>query len=189
MHHATQDQTALRRVPNRQMGENVIYYVYWIRQDHHTDPLTEGYIGVSKEPDRRFRYHACLESNNNDILYKAIKKGATQEILYEYANKEAAYAKEIEMRPEERIGYNLIPGGDSKPPVHYGNNWYRFTGKQPKASCVSCQKVLSWHQVANHTCRKQCARDGCNNRVTKITNTYCSRSCSATEWQRMKYGR
>ena len=106
------------------------YYIYWIRYDSHTDPLTEGYIGVSKYPDRRLKYHAHPESNNNQILYRALRKGATQEILYEYDDKNDVYAKEIELRPTSKIGWNIIAGGDSKPPIHYGQTWFTTKGKK-----------------------------------------------------------
>lgn len=152
-----------------------MHYVYWIRYDTHSDPLTEGYVGVSVRPPERFYQHSV--GDKDSIVRRGIENGATQEILYSYDTAEEAYAKEFEMRPTERIGWNLTFGGNN-PPNHYGQDWFRFKGKQPKASCVSCHKVLSWHQVINHICRKQCALDGCDNRVKKITNTYCGKSCS-----------
>jgi len=78
-------------------------------------------------------YHSCPSVNNNEILYRAIKKGAVQDILYSFESKEEAYAKEIELRPHERIGYNIIPGGDSKPPKQWGNK-YNVGNHKPRHS-------------------------------------------------------
>ena len=170
---------------------SVTYSVYWIRYDNHKDPLSEGYIGVSKNPETRLRYHSNPDRQNNDILYRAINKGATQEILYSYATKKEAYQQEILMRPTERIGWNIIPGGDSIPPVHHNPTWFRFEGKQPVASCINCGKVCSFHKLSTHICRDVCSIDGCDNRVTKLGAQYCGYSCSAVgrylnapEWKR-----
>ncbi len=100
-----------------------IYYLYWIHHKHHTDPSIEGYIGVSVRPKVRFSYHSHPERNNNNQLYHNIQNGASQSILYEFATKEEAYAKEIELRPTDHIGWNIIAGGDSEPPKHYGNKF------------------------------------------------------------------
>ena len=154
------------------------YSIYWIRYDHHSDPLTEGYIGVSKYPDRRMKYHGDPKSQNNEILYRALSKGAQQEVLFTYDIKEDAYAKEVEMRPTAKIGWNIIPGGDSTPPVQWGNTFYRFKGKQPRVSCIECRFETTWHKITAHLCRPVCAHEGCDNRVKKVHRKYCSRSCS-----------
>lgn len=100
------------------------YFIYWIHYPEHTDPLTEGYIGVSVNPAARLLYHSNEKYNNNQILFRAIrKKEVVQSILYEFHTAEDAYAKEISLRPQCKIGWNIIPGGDSKPPIHYGNKF------------------------------------------------------------------
>ena len=34
-----------------------MYYVYWISALNHTDPFTEGYIGLSNQPKKRLKAH------------------------------------------------------------------------------------------------------------------------------------
>lgn len=126
-------------------------------------------------PAKRFAAHSH-KNNTNPVLYRAINKGATQEILYSFENEKDAYLKEKEMRPTWHIGWNIIPGGD-KPPTHFGNDWFRLIGEQPKVSCSECRLVMSWHRLKTHTCRKVCRHDECNNRVSKIANEYCSTTC------------
>jgi hypothetical protein len=46
--------------------------VYWIRLPEHTDPLTEGYVGVSKNWKKRVRDHldeVTNESHSNPPPY------------------------------------------------------------------------------------------------------------------------
>ncbi len=118
------------------------YYVYWIHYQTHSDPTTEGYIGVSSNPKKRFLYHSSPRFNNNSLLFRSIEKGlAHQTILYEYATDRDAYAKELELRPKPKIGWNLIPGGDSKPPVHYGNTFAK--GNHAKRHSEDHKKSMS----------------------------------------------
>ena len=140
------------------------YSIYWIRYDHHTDPLTEGYIGVSKYPDRRMKYHGDAKSQNNSILYRALKKGATQEVLYSYDIKEDAYAMEVEMRPHAKIGWNIIPGGDSLPPVQWGNTFN--VGNHKKRHSDEHKQSMS----ENFSSRKWYT-DGTSNKRLKDTDT------------------
>ena len=163
-----------------------IYYVYWIRYSHHTDPLNEGYVGVSTKPENRFKYHSSEKYNNNPILFRAIKKGAQQEILYSFEDKNQAYTEEASMRPNPRIGWNIIPGGDSKPPVGTGRKQI-LSGPQPKVSCCHCRAVVSFHRLATHKCLEQCSLDNCTNYVKKHKAKYCSHSCSAKARQQHKF--
>ena len=100
-------------------------YLYWIHYPSHTDPLTQGYIGVSKKPNTRFKYHAHPKTNNNSRLFNSINKGATLTVISEHSNGDDAYAIEETMRPTPRIGWNLIAGGgeNGRPPVHWGNSF------------------------------------------------------------------
>lgn len=160
------------------------WYLYWIRKPEHNDPLSEGYIGVTVDPKKRFAAHSV--SKENPYVRKAMAKGAVPEILFEFGNEQEAYQKEHDMRPSPRIGYNLCEGG-GKPPSQAGTTHDRgLKGKQPTVSCISCRWVGSWHKIKTHTCRKTCAHDGCDNAVTKIRGEYCSKSCSARSNESVK---
>ena len=90
--------------------------VYWIRKDTHTDPYTEGYIGVTQDFKRRCRDHKAGARSNrhpNAHLGRAIRKYANTlvyEILY-LGNREICFSLEEKFRPVPSIGWNLMSGG------------------------------------------------------------------------------
>lgn len=84
-------------------------YIYWVHYPDHNDPLTEGYIGVSSDPTRRFRKHK--RSSHNNKVKGAISKGAIQTILYEFDSYDNAYRVEESLRPLPNIGWNIAIGG------------------------------------------------------------------------------
>jgi hypothetical protein len=90
-------------------------YVYWIHHKHQTDPFSEGYVGISIHPEGRFNYHKNKTTSDNAKLTREIKRGATQTILHSFAEREEALSKELYYRPQEYIGWNIIPGGVSPP--------------------------------------------------------------------------
>ena len=90
-------------------------YVYWIHLFDHTDPYTQGYVGISTQPLKRLKYHSNSKNKDNHILYENIKKGAIQTILHEYDCRKKALIVEHKYRPIEKIGWNIIPGGTDPP--------------------------------------------------------------------------
>lgn len=93
-----------------------INYVYWIHLEEHKNPYVEGYIGISINPNKRFKTHSNKRYMDNYNLYHAITKlGAKLTILHIYNLREDALNKEEEYRPVEKIGWNIIPGGISPP--------------------------------------------------------------------------
>jgi predicted GIY-YIG superfamily endonuclease len=90
-------------------------YVYWIHEAGHSDPLTEGYIGISCDPTKRMKYHSHKKNNDNYALYKALKDGAIQTILHSCSDRESALLYESKYRPIENTGWNIIPGGKDPP--------------------------------------------------------------------------
>ena len=113
----------------------MITYIYWIHYPHHNDPLTQGYIGISINPRRRYAYHSDLNCTDNLIVTRAIKKGAIQTILHEFNSREEAYLTEVYYRPTERIGWNIIPGGVAPPSQKGLKN--RFVSQSNKTRIVS----------------------------------------------------
>ena len=87
--------------------------LYWLRYDEHTDPETEGYIGVSRKFNDRVYSHKKGYSGKH--IFNRINNGASFEILHECDTEEEAYQLEEKYRPEDMIGWNLCKGGGSPP--------------------------------------------------------------------------
>lgn len=142
-------------------------YLYWIHYSDHTDPHTEGYIGVSKYPEKRFKAHSHPEYNNNQHLYRAIHgKGCEMTILEEFSTPEEAYAKEEEYRPHDHIGFNIIPGGGVKgrPPVQWGKK-YNLGNHKPRHS-------NEWkNHMSNHISKLKWITNGEENKRVPATDT------------------
>lgn len=90
-----------------------MYHVYHIQHPSDKLDLSLGYIGVTKKnPKRRFWEHS---NGKKTIISKAIKSHALTDeslsILFTFESKEEAYAKELELRPLEKMGWNQAPGG------------------------------------------------------------------------------
>lgn len=87
-------------------------YVYWIRSQEHKDILTEGYVGITNTPSKRFSEH----KGSKRKVGKAIRKHSieTCEVIFE-GTEEECIAKEIELRPSDGIGWNTTKGGGLPP--------------------------------------------------------------------------
>lgn len=95
------------------------YSVYWIRLSEHNDIKSQGYVGLSNNPKRRFKEHLI---NENTILSNAIKKYGNNiilDIVTENVSLEEAKKIEYDLRPKMRIGWNIMNGG-SVPPSNKG---------------------------------------------------------------------
>ncbi len=82
--------------------------VYWIRHADHTDLMTQGYIGVTNNSDRRFAQHSRSKGNPHFVF--AIKKyGWNNLIKTQILIAEEEYCLEVErkLRPTNSIGWNL----------------------------------------------------------------------------------
>lgn len=81
-----------------------------------SDPLSEGYVGITKHDlDVRLRQHRNYR-NRNVLLKSVLNKytDVTIECLYEGTEAECKQ-KEFELRPQEKIGWNLAVGGSIPP--------------------------------------------------------------------------
>lgn len=83
--------------------------VYWLFNEHCTDPTKHGYVGVTVEPDRRLQRHRRS---------KSFPKGFQMTTLFEGTETECLQ-KEHELRPDVFIGWNKVSGG-GLPPSHKG---------------------------------------------------------------------
>jgi group I intron endonuclease len=104
-------------VPNAE----AVSCVYWVHRPEHTDILRQGYVGTSKRFERRIWEHFKLTQNR--YLKNAINKYGWDNLVKEKVliGKED-YCLEIEskLRPADKIGWNLVKGGN-KPPITIGS--------------------------------------------------------------------
>jgi len=136
-------------------------YLYWIHYPNHTCPKTEGYIGVSVNPLKRFKYHGSLKYNDNSRLYRSIEKGAIQSILFECSSEYFAYLLEENLRPTDGIGWNIQSGGTC-PPSQLGrknpnvtkSNKTRVVSQATKDKMSAHRKKLKWFTNGVTNCRK-----------------------------------
>ena len=91
-------------------------YVYWIHRDVHTDPSSDGYVGVTNEFDRRILTH--FRKPENKHLANALKKydDVKKDIIWEGTREECLLA-EFLLRPEIGIGWNINIGGGMPPKI------------------------------------------------------------------------
>lgn len=108
------------------MNENHEASVYWIHLDVHTDPESEGYIGVSKNPTSRIATHLrrAEKGNHHNInLIETVKtcgkNSMKSQILFSGTEAEC-YNKELLLRPTKNIGWNITEGGRMGAGAPYG---------------------------------------------------------------------
>lgn len=90
------------------------YSVYWIKHQEHADIKTQGYVGISKRPQRRFYEHSNRSRQKNHHLKNALNKYKNEiliEIIIDDIDIEFAKLIEQELRPYENIGWNIAQGG------------------------------------------------------------------------------
>ena len=98
-----------------------MYEVYWIRKRDQQDPMTEGYIGITKNLYERIRHHR--KNRRTTKLTSFLKKhwdDCEIEILDMNLSLEEALATEAFYRPYEDIGLNHQRGGE----IGVGSDWY-----------------------------------------------------------------
>lgn len=107
--------------------------IYWIHLEEHSDPLTEGYLGVSKCVEERLNHHLKniqAGKHKNPHLVHVVEKYGWENLVKDVLlNGEEAYCYEIEekMRPKKAIGWNIAPGG------HRGPGWSKGMKKSKEA--------------------------------------------------------
>ena len=83
--------------------------------------FTQGYIGITtRTADERFAEHASeARLGKQQTLYKAMRKHSDKIVLTTLVVADEEYSLDVErkLRPSERIGWNIVPGG-GKPPKH-----------------------------------------------------------------------
>lgn len=122
-----------------------MHYLYWIHRKEHDDPLSQGYIGISNNPERRLKEHSSSKftkvgkiiNNSRCVELTVIKESTT---LSEILNLELSY------RPEPEIGWNQAQGG-GLPPSNLGlkrpAQSLLMTGDKNPAKRESTRKKIS----------------------------------------------
>lgn len=88
------------------------YYLYWIKRKTHTNMKTQGYIGITNKPERRFREHKCTAKDRRFHIHYAINK--YDDLEYKVicvGDKDYIRELEYKLRPEDNIGWNSQAGG------------------------------------------------------------------------------
>jgi hypothetical protein len=102
------------------LNAEAVSCVYWVHRPEHTDILRQGYVGISKRFERRIWEH--LKLTQNRYLKNAINKYGWDSLVKEkvlIGKEDYCLDIEAKLRPEDKIGWNLVKGGN-KPPV---NRW------------------------------------------------------------------
>jgi hypothetical protein len=93
--------------------------------------FTQGYIGVSKDLQRRFSSHRAKPSNLH--MKHAITKYGWDSLIKEVmviASKEYCLEVEIKLRPTDKIGWNIVAGGGMPPHINVWNKGVPCTPEQ-----------------------------------------------------------
>jgi predicted GIY-YIG superfamily endonuclease len=94
--------------------------VYWIHHPNHTNIMSEGYVGITRNFKDRMRFHKMLKCNM--YLANAIKKYGWDNLVKEVilvSDKDYCIDIEIKLRNTDKIGWNLTKGG-GLPPIGKG---------------------------------------------------------------------
>lgn len=94
--------------------------LYWIHLGTHTDPETEGYIGISNDPHRRFQEH------KRSSLF--ITDGCRYEILM-VGGRDRCLEAEHRLRPHSYIGWNTTAGGYTEKLEHLARRSRQYYSK------------------------------------------------------------
>lgn len=92
--------------------------VYWYHLPIHTDITTEGYVGVTNNQKQRHWEHVKGSNTGCYIMRRAFEKygedGIVKDVVF-IGTREECLAKELELRPTNKIGWNIVPGGGDAP--------------------------------------------------------------------------
>lgn len=101
---------------------DVMYCVYWIRKEDHTDINTQGYVGITKDFKERMRSHG--KNRKKTPLTNALKfygfDTLVKEIVASELTQAEALSLEYKLRPAINIGWNLQKGGE----LGVDSSWY-----------------------------------------------------------------
>jgi hypothetical protein len=138
------------------------HYVYWIHLPEHNDYYSQGYIGVSNNPKRRFREHLNVTkfmNEKNPFFTRILQKYSNilvQTLLYQ-GTEESCYLLEEELRPNKNIAWNAAKGG-FKPPSKVGWKPTKETLSKRSKSLKGIPRTEEW--CNNLSLAKQGSKNG-----------------------------
>lgn len=122
--------------------------VYWLYDKNCKNIETDGYVGISVEPETRLIAHEKNERFNRPFCMEILKSATLNECRI----------IERQLRPKENIGWNIAAGG-GRPPVQKN---------QKQIICDKCGKVSN---PGNH---KKWHGDNCGRRMSEEEKIYRS---------------
>lgn len=134
-----------------------IHYIYWIHAPDHTDMLSEGYIGVSKDVKKRWQAHkrSIHKNSDNPIFKNAIAKYGWENLIKKIllcSIKEYCYEIEKKLRPNKEIGWNYNVGG-IWPPIS------RPRGENYSSPLKGKKRFTPWMFGAKHMIGKKASEE------------------------------
>lgn len=87
------------------------YFVYWYRLEGHTNPFTDGYIGITNDVDRRDKEHRRNKKATHFTNALALYGNLVQFQILHTTTVEEASLLEYAYRPAPNIGWNSAVGG------------------------------------------------------------------------------
>ena len=93
------------------------YLVYWIHLPEHTNYNTQGYVGITKDFNKRLINHKRQAPNPHfgNAIFKYGWENLVKGVIADGLDLEGAELLEEMLRPEKRIGWNVNIGGESVP--------------------------------------------------------------------------
>ena len=124
-----------------------MHYIYWIKKKDHQDILSEGYVGYSNNPERRYEEHKKSNSRLGRVIQKH-ESNIDLIVVYKFESEKEALLKEKELRPKQRIGWNIAQGGQI-PPVLKDKETKEKISNTLKKKCVVpyCDKTHSTESI------------------------------------------
>lgn len=84
-------------------------FVYWIHEQNHDDPRTQGYVGITDRLVKRFSEHHRYPNHH---VRKALKEHDDLSFtILHYGSREECLNVEQQLRPVENVAWNLKKGG------------------------------------------------------------------------------
>lgn len=120
--------------------------VYWIAHKDHTDMFSQGYIGVSKKYESRWKYHS--KNPENAHLRHAIQKYGwdnLQKKVVLIAESDYCFDIEAKLRPSDKMGWNIVAGG-GKPPSSLGKKFGPRSEEHRKNMSKARKGIPSWNK-------------------------------------------
>lgn len=113
--------------------------LYWIRHQEHTDIFSQGYVGVSKNVEKRWYDHKTYTENAH--LKNAITKYGWDNLVKEVvliADDDYCLDIEAKLRSTNQLGWNIVKGG-GMPPSSLGKKFGPMS-EETKAKVSTAKK-------------------------------------------------